>query len=78
MGVVADDLTGAADTAVHFVRPGEEILLVPLAGVAVGLTAAPGTAGLAIDTGNAGIESHGDGPQDAEGRRPDPSRSNPP
>jgi uncharacterized protein YgbK (DUF1537 family) len=52
VSVVADDLTGAADTAVHFARPGKEILLVSLAGQAVDLT--PGIAGLAIDTGTRG------------------------
>jgi uncharacterized protein YgbK (DUF1537 family) len=54
VSVIADDLTGAADTAVHFVRPGEEILLLPLAGQVTGLTAAPGISGLAIDTGTRG------------------------
>jgi D-threonate/D-erythronate kinase len=54
--VVADDLTGAADTAVYFLRPGEEIVLVPLASEAAGLTA-PGIAGLAIDTGTRGSSS---------------------
>ena len=52
--VVADDLTGAADTAVHFVRPGEEMLLVPLGGEAERLTASAG-AGLAVDTGTRGL-----------------------
>jgi uncharacterized protein YgbK (DUF1537 family) len=56
VGVVADDLTGAADTAVHFLRPGEEIALVPLACEAAGLTA-PGIVGLAIDTGTRGSSS---------------------
>ncbi len=53
VGVVADDLTGAADTAVHFLRPGEEILLVSSAGGAAGLPA-PGSGGLAIATGTRG------------------------
>jgi uncharacterized protein YgbK (DUF1537 family) len=48
--VVADDLTGAADTAIHFVRPGEEMLLVSLADGAMSLSLAA-TAGLAVDTG---------------------------
>jgi uncharacterized protein YgbK (DUF1537 family) len=52
VGVVADDLTGAADTAVHFLRPGEEILLVSLADEAAGVT--PESAGLAVDTGTRG------------------------
>jgi uncharacterized protein YgbK (DUF1537 family) len=47
--VVADDLAGAADTAVHFLRPGKEMLLVSLAGGAANLPTAA-TAGLAIDT----------------------------
>ena len=53
VSVVADDLTGAADTAVQFVRPGEEILLASLAGEAAGLIS-PGAAGLAIDTATRG------------------------
>jgi len=51
--VVADDLTGAADTAIHFLRPGEETLLVSLANEAARPPALP-KAGLAIDTGTRG------------------------
>jgi len=53
VAVVADDLTGAADTAVHFVRAGQEILLVSLA---FGAASPPfsGGGGLAIDTGTRG------------------------
>ena len=51
--VVADDLTGAADTAVRFLPAGEEILLVPLADETPSPTALP-PAGLAIDTGTRG------------------------
>src|SRR5512143_2343137 len=51
--VVADDLTGAADTAIHFLRPGEEIVLVSLANEAAGQPALPRD-GLAIDTGTRG------------------------
>ena len=53
VAVVADDLTGAADTAVHFLRPGQEILLVSLARGAAG-PAAPDGVGLAVDTGTRG------------------------
>ncbi len=51
--VVADDLTGAADTAIQFLRPGEEIVLVSLADGAATPPALP-DAGLAIDTGTRG------------------------
>ncbi len=51
--VVADDLTGAADTAIQFLRPGEETLLVSLASEAASPPALPGP-GLAIDTGTRG------------------------
>jgi uncharacterized protein YgbK (DUF1537 family) len=51
--VVADDLTGAADTAVRFLSPGEEILLVSLADAGASSATLP-TAGLAIDTGTRG------------------------
>ncbi len=51
--VVADDLTGAADTAIHFLRPGEEIVLVSLANEAAGPPALSKD-GLAIDTGTRG------------------------
>jgi D-threonate/D-erythronate kinase len=50
--VVADDLTGAADTAVHFLRPGEEILLVSSAGDAD--LSDPPNAGVAIDIATRG------------------------
>jgi len=52
--VVADDLSGAADTAVQFLRSGEETLLLTL-----GEAAAPepeAGAGLAIDTGTRGLD----------------------
>jgi uncharacterized protein YgbK (DUF1537 family) len=55
--VIADDLTGAADTAVHFLRAGEEALLTTTAGGAAGL---PGTAALALDT-----RTRGSSPGDA-------------
>jgi uncharacterized protein YgbK (DUF1537 family) len=51
--VVADDLTGAADTAVRLLRPGEETLLVSLANGAASPPRLAG-AGLAIDTGTRG------------------------
>jgi uncharacterized protein YgbK (DUF1537 family) len=51
--VVADDLTGAADTAIPFLRPGEEIVLVSLSTDAAGRAALP-KHGLAIDTGTRG------------------------
>jgi len=50
--VIADDLTGAADTAVRFLPPGEEILLVSL-GDEARTTMLPAF-GLAIDTGTRG------------------------
>jgi D-threonate/D-erythronate kinase len=53
VAVVADDLTGAADTAVHFLRPGHEILLVSLARDASG-PPLPAGGGLAVDTGTRG------------------------
>jgi len=53
VGVVADDLSGAADTAVQFVRAGEEIVLVRLGGE---VPAAPAGLGLAIDTQTRGCD----------------------
>ena len=55
VAVVADDLTGAADTAVHFLRPGQEILLVSMGGIGRG-PVHPEGGGLAIDTGTRGLE----------------------
>jgi uncharacterized protein YgbK (DUF1537 family) len=53
VAVVADDLTGAADTAVHFIRRGHEVRLVSLALGAPDLPESP-EGGLAVDTATRG------------------------